>query len=79
MLFVTLPCVTSCVCSTMLRFVVVAVKCGMVLYGDIVRLFKIYSTPRHSSLWTTNTFPTGQVKRAIVSSGRTLSLTAIKE
>lgn len=64
---------------TMLRLFVDAVKNGLVLLGDIVRLFKIYSIPLHSSLWITNTFPTGQTKLANVFSGNSVSLTAIKE
>lgn len=64
---------------TMLRLFVDAVKNGLVLLGDIARLFKIYSIPLHSSLWITNTFPTGQTKLANVFSGNSVSLTAMKE
>ncbi len=67
--------------STVLKLLGDALVSGMVLWLDgaiIVRFFKIYSTPCHSSLWITNTFPTGQVKLATVSSGIKVSLTVIK-
>lgn len=64
------------VLGTVLRLFVDVIKFVMVLFGDIVRFFKIYSIPLHSILWTTNTFPTGQTKFATVSSGNTVSLTA---
>ena len=80
MLLVSLTCVVE-----ILKFVwytrlfVDAVKFALVLLGDIVRFFKIYSVPLHSRLWITNTSPTGQTKLANAFSGNSVSLTVIKE
>lgn len=80
MLLVSLTCVVEILMFVWYaRLLIDAVRNSLVLLGDIVRFFKIYSIPLHSALWITNTSPTGQRKLATVFSGNSDSLTAITE
>ena len=79
-LLVSLTCVAEILMFVWYaRLLVDVVRISLMLLGDIVRFFKIYSIPLHSALWITNTSPTGQIKLANVFSGNSVSLTAIKE
>ena len=79
-LLVSLTCVAEILTFVWYaRLFVDAVESALVWLGDIVRFFKIYSTPLHWRWWTTNTSPTGQRKLTAVFSGNSVSFTAIKE
>ena len=79
-LLVSLTCVAEILMFVRYaRLFVAAVRNSLVLLGDMVRFFKIYSIPLHSALWITNTSPAGQINLATVFSGNSVSLTAIIE